>query len=114
MTGQTGLAQRFGVRLIDKYSNFFMLHPAEAAKIEDPTDYAFGIVLESNSWVDRVLLADLRARRGLADYSEDYLDRFYTQIGGTVTQKINAAAHDAGSYWYTAWLNAGRPKLPGR
>jgi len=26
---------------------------------------------------------------------------------------INEAAHDAGSYWYTAWLNADKPALPG-
>lgn len=114
LTHQTGLAQRFGIRLIDRYSNFFMLHPAEAVKIDDPTEYAFRIVLESNTWVNHILLADLRAREGLADYSEDYLGRFYTRIGSTAMQEINAAAHDAGSYWYTAWLNAGRPALPSR
>ena len=112
LTRQTGLAERFGIRLIDRYSSFFMLHPSEAAKIDDQTEYAFSIVLEASTWVDRVLLADLRAREELPDYSEDYLNRFYNQIGPTAMQEINAAAHDAGSYWYTAWLNAERPALP--
>jgi hypothetical protein len=29
-------------------------------------------------------------------------------------KEISEAAHDIGSYWYSAWLNAGRPELPGR
>jgi hypothetical protein len=114
LTRQTGLAERFGVRLIDRYSSFFMLHPPEAAKIDDPTEYAFGMALEANTWVDRILFADLRAREDLPDYSEDYLNRFYTQIGATAMQEINSAAHDTGSYWYTAWLNAERPALPSK
>jgi hypothetical protein len=112
LTHQTGLAERFGIRLIDRYSGFFMLHPTEAAKVDDPTEYAFEIVLEANTWVNRILLADMRSREGLDGYSKDYLDRFYTQIGPTAMQEINAAAHDTGSYWYTAWLNGGKPALP--
>jgi hypothetical protein len=50
----------------------------------------------------------------LVDYNDDYYDRFYTQIGSTAARAISEAAHDAGSYWYTAWLNAGRPSPPGR
>jgi len=114
LTRQAGLAERFGIHLIDRYSNFFMLRPASAVKIDDPTEYAFRIALESNTWVDRILLADFTSLEGLNGYSEEYLNRFYTNIGTTTLQEINAAAHDAGSYWYTAWLNAGRPALPPR
>jgi hypothetical protein len=114
LTGETGLAERFGIRLIDRYSAFFMLRPAGAAKIDDPTEYAFGIVLEAHTWVDRILFADFTSLEGLGDYSEEYLNRFYTKIGSTALQEINSSAHDTGSYWYTAWLNAGRPPLPAR
>jgi hypothetical protein len=114
LTRQTGLEERFGIRLIQRYSSFFMLRPAAAVKVEDPTEYAFSVVLESNTWVDHVLLDDLRSVERPGDYSDDYLNRFYTQIGSTAQQEINAAAHDIGSYWYTAWLNAGRPALPAR
>jgi len=27
-------------------------------------------------------------------------------------REISEGSHDIGSYWYTAWLNAGRPQLP--
>ncbi len=114
LTRQTGLADRFEIRVLDRYSKFFILHPEDAVKIDDPTEYAFQTCLEAYSGLDSIILADLRAREGLPDYTDEYFDRFYSQIGATVMRAINEAAHDAGSYWYTAWLNAGRPALPGR
>jgi hypothetical protein len=112
LTDQAGLSKRFGSNLVDRYTNFFMFHPEEAGKVDDATSYAFTMCLESNTWVDRILWADWRSRSGLADYTDEYFDRFYTQIGSTATQEINSAAHDTGSYWYSAWLNAGQPALP--
>jgi len=114
LTRQTGLQDRFENRLLDRYSRFFFLHPDEAVKIADPTEYAFQSCLQAYTSLDSVVLADMRAREGLPDYTDEYFDRFYSQIGDTVMRAINAAAHDAGSYWYTAWLNAGKPALPAR
>lgn len=112
LTDQPGLSIRFGSSLFDRYANFFVFRAGEAGKVDDPTAYAFTMVLEANTWVDRILWADWLARGGLSDYTDEYFDRFYTQIGPTAMQELNAAAHDAGSYWYSAWLNAGQPALP--
>jgi hypothetical protein len=112
LTQQTGLATRFGSGLIERYTNFFMVHPEEAAKIDDPTAYAFQMALEANTWVDRILWADWLSRAGRFDYTDEYFDRFYSEVGSAAMQEINGAAHDAGSYWYTSWLNAGSPALP--
>ena len=114
LTEQTGLGTRFGATLIDRFQAFFIFRPAPATKIDDPTEYAFSAVLESNSHVDEIVLADRLALEGLRDYNDDYFDRFYTRIGSIAVREINKAAHDTGSYWYTAWLNAGRPQLPAR
>jgi hypothetical protein len=114
LTGQTGLAARFEIRLIDRFSNFFIQAPQDAVKIDDPTEFAFQITLEAHTWVDHIVLEDRRSLVGLQSFNDDYFNRFYSQVGSTVMQQINAAAHDVGSYWYTAWLNAGRPLLPAR
>ena len=114
LTQQSGLADRYEIRLPDRYSKFFIMHPEAATKIDDPTEYAFETCLEAHVWVDAVVWSDLRSREGLLDYTDEYFDRFYGQVGATVVRELNAAAHDAGSYWYTAWLNAGRPQLPAR
>jgi hypothetical protein len=114
MTQQAGLSLRFDIHIFERYSKIFIMHPENAEKIDDPTEYAFQTCIESNVWVDLILWSDLRARRSLTDYNDEYYDRFYNEVGPTVVREINGAAHDAGSYWYTAWLNAGRPQLPGR
>ncbi len=114
MTGQTGLGDRCDIGVIERYSKFFILHPEDATKINDPTEYAFQTCLDAYASLDSIILADLRAREGLPDYTDEYYDRFYSQVGSIMMKAINTAAHDAGSYWYTAWVNAGKPELPGR
>lgn len=114
LTAQKGLEDRFGRGLVDRFSSFFILRPDDAIKIDDPTEYAFQAVLESHSWLDRIILMDQRSLEGLPGYTDEYFDRFYSQVGSIITREISLAAHDAGSYWYTAWLNAGKPALPGR
>jgi len=114
LTQQTGLSSRFDIHLFERYSKLFIMHPESADKIDDPTEYAFQTCLASNVWVDLILWSDLRARDGLASYTDEYYDRFYNRVGPTVVRAINDAAYDVGSYWYTAWLNAGHPQLPAR
>lgn len=114
LTQQTGLSLRFDIQIFERYSKLFIMHPESAEKIDDPTEYAFQTCIESNIWVDLILWSDLRARQSLTDYTDEYYDRFYNKVGPTVVREINGAAHDAGSYWYTSWLNAGRPQLPER
>jgi len=114
LTQETGLTDRYDIRLPDRYSRFFIMHAEDAVKIDDPTEYAFGMCLEAHVWVDSIILADRRAREGLVDYTDEYFDRFYSQVGHNVMREINDAARDTASYWYTAWLNAGSPQLPAR
>jgi hypothetical protein len=114
MTGQTGLGMRFGTELVDRYSHFFMFRPDNAVKVNDPTEHAFEMVLEAHTWVDQIILADLVALGARPGYTDAYFDAFYSRVGSTAMKEISTAAHDIGSYWYTAWLNAGRPQLPGQ
>jgi hypothetical protein len=113
-SGQPGVDQRFDTSLVDRYSLFFFVHPNEAAFIQDPTDRAFEICLSSHSWLENILLADHRSRQKLADYTDEYYDRFYSQAGAVLVRQITDGATDVGSYWLTAWTNAGRPALPDR
>ncbi|HUX10145.1 MAG TPA: hypothetical protein VMW51_05845 [Terriglobia bacterium] len=112
LTGQAGLERRFGSDLVERYSHFFMFRPDNASKVSDPTEYAFQMILEAHTWVDQIILADGLALGSLPGYTDEYYDRFYSRVGSTAMKEISEAAHDIGSYWYTAWLNAGRPELP--
>jgi hypothetical protein len=112
LSGQPGVNVRFASNLVDRYSLFFPMRPNDAAFIADTTNYAFESCLNAHSWLEIILLADSRARAGLSDYTDDYYDRFYGQAGATLIRQLSDAATDVGSYWLTAWINAGRPALP--
>jgi hypothetical protein len=110
--GQAGIDQRFGTRLIERYLMFLFIHPSDSAYIKDSTDYAFEACLSAHSRIEEVLLADRRAGEGLIDYTDEYYDKFYNQVGDILVRQLSDAATDIGSYWLTAWINAGRPTLP--
>jgi hypothetical protein len=114
LSGQPGINERFSSALVDRYQLFFFLRPNEATFIHDPTDHAFEMSLSANSWLEIVLLADRRSHEGLSGYTDEYYDRFYAQAGAVLIRQLSDAATDLGSYWMTAWINAGRPQLPQR
>lgn len=114
LSAQPGVDQRFSSGLTDRYQLFFLLKPNEATFIRDPTGHAFDMSLSAHSWLENILLADIRAHEGLSGYNDEYYDRFYAQAGAVLIRQISDASTDVGSYWMTAWINAGRPQLPGR
>jgi len=110
--GQPGLDIRFSANLVDRYSLFFPIRPNDAHLIKDPTDNAFEDCLSAHSWLQIIMLADRRARVGLNDYTDDYFDRFYNEAGAVLIRQLSDASTEVGSYWLSAWINAGRPSLP--
>ncbi|MGA7917576.1 MAG: hypothetical protein WCA00_20250 [Candidatus Acidiferrales bacterium] len=112
LSGQPGVNERFSSGLVDRYQLFFFVKPNEAAFIHDPTDHAFEDCLTAHSGLESVLLADRRAHEGLTGYKEDYYDRFYALAGVILVRQLSDASTDVGSYWMSAWINAGRPQLP--
>lgn len=112
LTAQSGINDRFGTTLIDRYSSFFPMRPNDAAYINDPTDHAFEACLSSHSWLETILLADRNSRRSQSSYNDEYYDHFYNAAAVILIRQLSDAATDVGSYWLTAWINAGRPQLP--
>ncbi|MGH9738586.1 MAG: hypothetical protein ACRD4X_08350 [Candidatus Acidiferrales bacterium] len=112
LSDQPGVNLRFGGGLVDRYQLFFFVKPNEATYIKDPTDHAFEMALSAHAWLENILNADRLAHRDLTNYSDDYYDRFYAQAGAILIRQLSDASTDIGSYWMTAWINAGRPQLP--
>lgn len=112
LSAQNGVNERFGTALVDRYSSYFFMRPNDAAYIADPTDHAFEACLSSHSWLETILYADREARRGVNAYTDEYYDHFYNQAGAVLIRQLSDAASDVGSYWLTAWKNAGQPQLP--
>ena len=112
LTDQKGINERFDNTLIERFSSFFPMRPNDAAFITDPTDHAFEVCLGSHSWLESILLSDRNAHREVKSYSDEYFDRFYNASAAILIRQLSDAATDVGSYWLTAWTNAGKPVLP--
>ncbi len=112
LSGQSGINDRFNTVLIDRYGSFFPMSPHDAAFISDPTDHAFESCLSAHTQVESILLADRKAKKGLTSYTDEYYDRFYNLTAAALIKQLSDASNDVGSYWLTAWINAGRPALP--
>jgi hypothetical protein len=112
LTDQKGVNERFGTTLVERFSSFFPVRPNDAAFISDPTDHAFEVCLNSHTSVESILLADRNAHQEIKSYSDEYFDRFYNASAATLIRQLSDAASDVGSYWLTAWTNAGKPALP--
>lgn len=112
LTSQNGINSRFNSVLVARYGSFFPISPHDAFFISDPTDYAFEACLEAHSLVESLLLADRHAIKGLNSYTDEYYDRFYNLTAASLIRQLSDASTDVGSYWLTAWVNAGKPPLP--
>jgi hypothetical protein len=112
LSGQKGVNDRFNTVLIDRYGSFFPVSPHDASFISDPTDHAFESCLSAHSQLESVLLADRKAKLGQSSYTDEYYDHFYNLTAASLIKQLSDASTDVGSYWLTAWINAGRPQLP--
>ena len=111
LTNQHGVHQRFEDDMVDAYAEQIHLSPKMASKIGDALEAAFDIVLDSYVCADNLLHADRRAKLGEDTYGTPYLEKFFRFSGWIAVQRMNDAATAIASYWYTAWLHAGKPEL---
>jgi hypothetical protein len=111
LTNQHGVHQRFEDDMVDAYAEQIHLSPKLAMEIEDPLEAAFDIVLDSYVYADNLLHADSKAKLGEATYGASYLEKLFHLSGWIAMHRMSNAATATASYWYTAWLLAGKPEL---
>jgi hypothetical protein len=110
-TGQNGLGARFSERSLEAWQSRLSLNPEAAVFLDDPKQYVFSIINGAYVWLDNLIYQEELARRGKAGYTEIYYDDLERRVGPITKERLSRAAADVGSYWYTAWTQAGRPEL---
>jgi len=130
LSNQKGIHSRWESRLPEKFGAKYNLGGEAVEYITDPLAYAFDIVLESFRLKDSVLSLDLEVgreipksdlmktvqRRGRTEYeySEQYYQLYHAKLNGMVERRMKDAVRRVASYWYTAWVDAGKPDLTAR
>jgi hypothetical protein len=110
-TGQHGLWIRFGSKLPEAMDKRLKLGAEAARFLDDPRGYVFSMTAAAYIWLDNLLYEEELARRGQSGYGELYYEAMERRAGQILRARLEQAATDVGSYWFTAWTAAGRPEL---
>jgi hypothetical protein len=110
-TGQHGLWVRFSTKLPEAMDKRLKLGAEAARFLDDPKGHVFSMANASYVWLDNLLYEEDLARRGQSGYGELYYESLERRAGQLLRARLEQAATDVGSYWFTAWTAAGRPEL---
>ena len=127
LTNQTGLHSFWESRLPELFSAKYNLYAGRARYINNPLTQAFAICHASYKSVDTVILLqrklntifnhdkklaiEKRNGRKIQTYSVAYSAAYHKMLNGMVRRRMRAAILETGSFWYSAWVDAGQPDL---
>lgn len=127
LTGQKGLHALWESRLPEQFFESYHLYVGKARYIDNPLSQAFIICRSSFKAVDSVVnlesqlnktfTADKkfslqqRGGRKVTDYSPGYCKAYHQMLKGMVERRMRTAILMTGSFWYSAWVDAGQPNL---
>lgn len=127
LTGQKGIHGFWESRLPELFSQEYDLFTGKAVYIENPLKEAWKILRNTYQYKDSVLLieADLSRtfpsdrrfafskRKGKLErqYSEEYSKAYHDCLNGMVERQMRLSILAVGSFWYSAWVDAGQPKM---
>ncbi|HEY0244508.1 MAG TPA: zinc dependent phospholipase C family protein [Mucilaginibacter sp.] len=127
LTNQTGLHALWESRIPELFGDHYHLFAGKAKYIDNPLTEAFKICRASFKEVDTVLRferildksfpADKKyamvkhGKKEIKDYSEEYSGAYQKMMTGMEERRMRAAILSVGSYWYSAWVDAGQPDL---
>jgi len=127
LTNQTGLHALWESRLPELFSDHYNYYLGKARYIANPLNEAFRICHSSFNSVDSVLRfermlnktfpADKKyemvqhGKKEVKDYSAGYARAYHKMLKGMVERRMRSAILAVGSYWYSAWADAGQPDL---
>lgn len=127
LTHQTGIHALWESRVPELFGDKYNYYAGKARYIKNPLTEAFSICKSSFQSVDTVLRFERllsrtfpadkkyavvrRGNRNVTDYSEAYALAYQKMLKGMIRRRMRSAILAVGSYWYSAWVDAGQPNL---
>jgi len=127
LTNQVGIHAFWESRLPELFSTRYNFVVGKANYIENPLKAAWQIVKHTHSLVDTVLTFEAtlsasfpsdqkysfseRNNTILKQYSIEYSKSYHDRINNMVEKQMRSAILQIGSFWYSAWVDAGQPVL---
>lgn len=127
MTGQKGIHGFWESRLPELYASKYNFYVGKAVLVEDVLLEPWDAVMESHKALDSVLAFEkeltesfptdkkfgFENRNGILvrTYSQEFSLAYHQRLNGMVERRMRQSIRRVGSFWYTAWKNAGSPDL---
>lgn len=128
LTGQRGLHSLWESAAPDVVMDGWSLRDGhEAQYLEDPGAAVWSAVRRANGLLKDVLAAELEASKGMADtvkyhkelrngreyrtYTKTFVKEYAARLGATVHEQLLNSADLIADFWYTSWVDGGKPDL---
>jgi hypothetical protein len=126
LTGQDGIHGFWESRLVELFSEDYDFLVGRAQYLRDPQGAIWQAVEVSHHLKDSVLDHERQLARRFGErkfsfetkgkqtvkvYSLAYSKAYHKVLRGMVERRMQAAVRMVGSFWYTAWVDAGKPDL---
>lgn len=127
LTNQYGIHGFWESRLPELFANSYSFFVGKAQYIENPLKKSWEIVEKSYSLTDSVLLIEARLNNDFPEnkkyiyetrnnilsrtYSKEYSKAYHDALQGMVEKQMRSSISLLGSFWFTAWVDAGQPHL---
>ncbi len=115
-TCNQGVHQAFESEMIERsaarYRDAVRRSRATVAAVERPLRALFAQMRDDFPLAERILEADTAAMLALKRDGKDYWEELERRAGPVAERQLAASAASVASFWYTAWLEAGKPVPP--
>jgi hypothetical protein len=131
-TNQKGIHSLWESRLPELFINEYRFNIEKPNYIENVEKKTWEIIFDTHSLIEPLLAADKKLRTSTPEnkifeidaegklaknkynspiYSDEYARQFHHALNGMVEIQMKKAIVATSSFWYTAWINAGKPDL---
>ncbi|MGZ3810337.1 MAG: zinc dependent phospholipase C family protein, partial [Mucilaginibacter sp.] len=127
LTHQDGIHALWESRLPELFGDKYNYYVGSARYIGNPLNEAFKICRASFQCVDSTLRFERmidksftedskyemvkHGSKNVKDYSVAYSKAYHKALKGMVARRMRSAILEVGSFWYSAWVDAGQPDL---
>lgn len=126
-TNQIGIHAFWESRLPELFAENYNFFTGKAVYIDDPLKYAWKICQTTYQCLDSVLMMEKKLQQTyrqdqkytflkknnkiIKTYAEPYAAAYHNSLNGMVEKQMRASIFAVGSYWFSAWVDAGQPNL---
>ncbi|AOW10068.1 zinc dependent phospholipase C family protein [Flavobacterium gilvum] len=132
LSNQKGIHSMWESRIPELFGKNYNFYTGEAKYIDNVEKATWDMLKDSHSQVEPLLAIDKKLRSTFTTetmyekdekgniaknkynemiYSKEYVTQFHSALNGMVEKQMRKAIVATANFWYTAWVNAGKPNL---